>query len=78
MFFRLIRATEMWLYIFAAIVVLVLVFLHYSGLFYRPIVETGKGPFDGTFRVAYKFGRGPYQVIHVIFGLGPFSPPPRG
>lgn len=56
----------MWFYVFVAILFLILIYLHYIGLFYRPIVETGKGPFEGTFRVAYKFGRGPYQVINFL------------
>jgi len=57
----------MWFYIFVAILLLVLVFLYYIGLFYRPVVSTGKGPFDGTFRVAYKFGRVPYQNVTTFF-----------
>lgn len=58
----------MWVLIALGVALLLLLwFLRYIGLFYDPLVYTGKPPFSGSFKIAYVYGRGAYRNVAPFF-----------
>lgn len=68
----------MWLIILALILLLVLAFLSYSGMFAKVKVFVGPMPFDRDVNICYKVGRGPFSGLQAFYkeigGLLPECP----